>query len=335
MKKLLLLGATFVAAATALRAQSLTITDPGHATYQLFPATDGFTITGLAAAPGGDVFYIETDSAFISASKLYRRSAGDGYAAATTLFDFGSFVFGSFVLWDSGKVYFGESSTGAIRAVNLDLSIDDLGTVAGNYDAAFAGGSLFLSHNPGGFTPLNKVSRFTHDPDGGGGLMLSAADLILDTPDDYSGPLDFDSAGNLFYGGSGPFAREDLHRYSAAEVAAAFGAGPAQALDAPHLYLANGGNAYLAYDGGDDALWHSDFATLNLVDATTPGSTPIGSSTDSIGHLDFVGDTLYVNVTKSSFDGSAVFAVVPEPSSALLLALGLASFAARRRRTRA
>ena len=332
MKKVILCGAALLAASPVLLAQSLTITAPGYSTAKLFDATAGFTIAGLAASPNGDVFYIESDSSFSTpaASKLYRRSAGDGYASATTLFDFGSAVFGSFVLWDSGKVYFGENSTGVIRAVNTDLSIDLLGTVAGNYDAVFSGGSLFLSHNPGGFTPLNKVSRFTLDPDGGGGLALSAADLILDTPNDYSGPIDFDAAGNLFYGGSGSFGRTDLHRYSAAEVAGAFGAGTTLTLDAPHLYLANGGNAYLAFDGA--ALWQSAFTSLNRIDVTTPVSAEIGTSTDSIGHLDEVGGTLYVNITKASFDGSAVYAVVPEPTSTLLLALGLASFTIRRRR---
>ena len=232
MKKTLLTTAAFTAASTALFAQTLSITAPGYSGGKLFDATPGFTITGLAAAPGGDVFYIETDSAFTAPSKLYRRSAGDGYAAATPLFDFGSAVFGSFVRWDGGRVFFGESSTGAVRLMNSDLSIDALGSVSGNYDAAFSGGSLFLSHNAGGFTPQNKVSRFDLLPDGGGGLMLGAADTIVDTPNDYSGPIEFDAAGNLpgnlFYGGSGFFARPDLHRFTVAEVAAAFGPKPAK-----------------------------------------------------------------------------------------------------------
>ena len=332
MKKPFLTTAVFTAASTALFAQSLNITAPGYSGGKLFDATPGFTITGLATVPGGDVFYIETDSAFTASSKLYRRSAGDGYAAAVPLFDFGSSVFGSFVRCAGGKVFFGESSTGALRVLNPNLSIDALGRVSGNYDAAFSGGSLFLSHNPGGFSPQNKVSRFDLLPDGGGGLMLGAADTIVNTPNDYSGPIVFTPAGDLFYGGSGSFARPNLYRFTTAEVAAAYGAGPVLSLDAPHQFFANGTNAYLALaDIG--TLWHTDFGTLDLIDLGAATSAPVASSPDfGIGQLDAADGTLYAAVTNSFFDHSAVFWIVPEPSAALLLALGLAALTPRRRR---
>ncbi len=337
MKKTLLTTAAFTAASTALFAQTLSITAPGYSGGKLFDASPGFLIEGLAAAPGGDVFYIERDSAFAAASKLYRRSAGDGYATATTLFDFGSFKFGSFVRWENGKIFFGENSTGAVLVVNPDLSIDALGTVPHNYDAAFSGGSLFLSHNPGGSpSPQNKVSRFDLLPDGGGGLMLGATDTIVDTPDDYSGPIVFTPPGDLlpgdlFYGGSGFFARPNLYRFTAAEVTAATGAGPTLGLDALHQFSANGTNAYLALaDAG--TLWHSDYGTIDLTDINTAASAPVASSPDfAIGQLDVADGTLFAAVTNGSFDHSAVFWVVPEPSAALLLVLGLAALTPRRR----
>lgn len=329
MKKNLSIIAAFFAVSPALFAQSLSVTAPGYTGGKLFDATPGFTITGLAVAPGGEVFYIESDSAYTAPSKLYRRSAGDGYALATPLFNFNSTAFGSFVRWESGRVFFGESSTGAIRLLNPDLSIDALGSVAGNYDAVFSGGSIFLSHNPGGFSPQNKVSRFDLLPDGGGGLMLGAADTIVNTPNDYSGPVAFDAAGNLFYGGSGTYARSDLFRFTAAEVAAAYGAGPTLSLDPAHLFLANGPNAYLTLDS-TGALWHASFTALDLIDPATAASTPIGDSTDSIGQLDVAGPTLYATVTNATFDHSAVFWVVPEPSTAaLLLTLGLGALTSR------
>ena len=331
MKKTFLTLTASVAASGALCAQSFTVTAPGYSGGKLFDATAGYTITGLAAAPGGDVFYIETDSIFTATSKLYRRSAGDSYAVATQLFDFAWPVFGSFVRWESGRVFFGESSTGAVRVMNPDQSIDALGSVSGNFDAAFFGGSLFLSHNPGGFSPQNKVSRFDLLPDGGGGQMLGAADTIIDTPNDYSGPIVFDAAGGLFYGGSGTYGRTDLFRYTAGEVAAAYGAGPTLGLDAAHLFSANGTNAYLARDGSG-ALWHTDFSSLDLIDTNTAAGTVIGGSTGSIGQLDVAGPVLFATVTNSSFDHSAVFWVVPEPSAVLLLTLGLTALTQRRRR---
>jgi hypothetical protein len=323
----LLRTAALLACPFALHAQSLNITAPGYSGVKLFEATAGHTITGLGAAPGGDIFYIESDSAFTSNARLYRRSPGDGYATSTTLFDFGAPIFGSFVVFNGGKIFFGESSTGQIRSINPDgTGIDLLGTVAGNYDLAFAGSSLYLSHNPGGFSPLNKVTKFTlvGSP---GDYSLDAGTLIIDTPMDYSGPVELASGGALFYGGSGPFGQPHLYRYAAAEID---GTGPVLSLDGPHLHLANGTNAYLAFDGSD-ALWHTNFGTLNLIGVTTPTSTAIGSTTDSIGQLDFTGGTLYVNVTKASFDGSAVYAVVPEPSCALLALAGLILSSRRRR----
>ncbi|MCE9608659.1 MAG: hypothetical protein K8R23_00365 [Chthoniobacter sp.] len=331
MKKTILLSAYLLTAASALFAQTLTVSAPGYSVTKLFDASPGFVIGGLAVAPGGDIYYIESDSDFTAPSRLCRRSPGDGYTAAMDLFNFGASIFGSFVRWENGKVFFGENSSGAIRVLNPNLTIDPLGTVPGNYDMSFAGGRLYLSHNPGGFSPRNKVSRFDLLPDGGGGLMLGTADLILDTPSDYSGPLIFDATGQLFYGGSGAFGQPDLYRFSAAEVQAADGAGPTQPLDLPHRFLANGGNAYLAYDGAQ-ALWQSNFGTLARIDLTVPGSSAIAVSPDfGIGQLEFVDGTLFVAVTNASYTQAAIYAVVPEPSVAALWALGFAVLTRRRR----
>jgi hypothetical protein len=313
---------------TAPRAQTLTIVAPDYHGAKLFETSQGSTITGMAAAPNGDLFYLEQGA---SSTQLFRRSLSDGYASATSLYNLGTGVFGSFVVWESGTVFFGENAVGSIFALDSNLTVDPLGTLAGNYDAAFRGGSLYLSHNPGGFSPQNKVSRFDLVADGTGGLMLGTADLILDTPDDYSGPIEFDAAGNLFYGGSGAFARPNLFRYSAAEVASAFGAGTTLSLDISHQYLANGNNAYLAFDGAT-SLWQSNYSAINRIDTTTPTSTPIATSSESIGHLDFKNTTLYAAVTNFSTNRSAVFAVtpVPEPGSAIVLFGALSLFAHRR-----
>ena len=125
MKPLLRLAAAAVivaGASSALNAQSLNITSPNFSSTKLFDSTPGFTITGLGAGNGGEIFYIESDGAFPPAAntRLYKRLPGDGYATPTLVFDFNAPLFGSFVVLNGGKVYFGESSTGAIRSVNPD-----------------------------------------------------------------------------------------------------------------------------------------------------------------------------------------------------------------------
>lgn len=337
MKSLLRLaaaGAVVAAITSTTHAQSLNITNPGFSTTKLFDSTPNFTITGLAVSAAGDVFYIETHAGFTLNARLLKRSALDGYATATPLFDFNGPIFGSFVGLNGGKVFFGESSTGVIRSINPDgTGVDTLGTVGGNYDVAFAGGSLYLSHNPGGVNPKSKISKFDLVPDGTGGLMFASSKVAIDTPADFTGPVELGPGGDFFYGGTGSFGMQNLFRFGASEIAAAVAeTGPVLNLDAPHLFLANGSNAYLAFDG-EDGLWHSNFGALDVIDTDTAESTPVATAAgfDSIGQLEYVDGTIFANVTVSSFDRSAVYAVVPEPSSALLALAGLAVIGMRRR----
>lgn len=317
----------------SIYAQSLT-PNPGYGATKLFDSTPDFTITGLGASPSGDVYYIETDSGFSLNSTLYKRSAADGYTAATPLFDLGPGIFGSFVAFHNGLVYFGESSTNTIRSIHPDgTGVDDLGLVVGNYDIEFAGSSIYLSHNPGPGAK-NRVSKFELAADGSGGFQLSAADLIVDTPADFSGPIAFGPGGSLFYGGSGSTATPNLFRFDAAEVAAAFDAGPTLSLDAPHQFLANGSNGYLAFDTDLGSLWQSVFNSnnLNLINASTGAEVTAATTSDSIGNLDLVNGTMYTNVTKSTFDRSAVYAVVPEPATIGLMAFASLLVCRRNRR---
>jgi hypothetical protein len=345
MKKLFRFHVAALAALLAfiapMNAQTLTVTAPGYSGAKLFDSTAGFTITGLAADPNGDVYYLETDGAFTLSTKLYRRTAATNYLVpATPLFDFGTVVFGSFVTIGNGKIYFGESTFGTpnqIRVINSDgTGVELLGSVLNNYDAAFSGGSLYISHNSVASGAANKVSKFDLVPNGAGGTMLSSADSIVDTVSDYSGPVEFDAAGALFYGASAVNGIVDLYRFNAAEIAGAFG--PTNlTLDGAHRALANGANAYLAAGGGT-SLWQTFYptfpaaATLNLIDTTAGTAKPIGSSANSIGQLDFANGELFVSVTNFGTNRSAVYGVVPEPSSTLSVAIALGSFGWRRRR---
>lgn len=325
MKKLTIIAAALAAFTSALFAQTLTVTAPGFSGAKLFNSTPGFTITGMGADSSGNVYYLETDGAFAASTKLYKRTATGGYATATSLFNYGSALFGSFVVVQGSKLYFGESSSNTIRSVNLDGTSPALiGTVLNNYDLAFSGGSAFVSANPDTtFTsPQNKVSKLD--------LATGATQVVLNATPDFSGPVEFDASGNLIYGVA-KSTIGGIYRYSAAAVAAALSTSTPIVLTPPTgRVIANGGNQYLAYAGGT-SLWQDDFSALTRYDLGTGVGTAIGTTTDTLGNLDYAGTTLYASVTNFTTNNSAVFAVVPEPSSAVLLAFGMLAFTRRRR----
>lgn len=325
MKKLTVIAAAFAAATSALFAQTLNVTAPGFSGAKLFNSTSGFTITGMGADSSANVYYLETDSAFAASTRLYKRTAAGGYATATSLFNYGAALFGSFVVVQGGKVYFGESSSNTIRSVNLDGTSPALiATVINNFDLAFSGSNAFVSANPDTTfnNPQNKVSTLN--------LSTGATQVVLDATPDFSGPVEFDASGNLIYGVA-KSSIGGIYRYSAAAVATAISSSTPIALTPPTgRVIANGGNQYLAYAGGT-ALWQDDFSALTRYDLSTGVGTAIGSTTDTLGNLDYAGTTLYANVTNFSTNNSAVFAVVPEPSSAILLALGALALVRRRR----
>ena len=206
-----------------------------------------------------------------------------------------------------------------------------LGTIANNFDAAFFGGSLFVSHNiETNFLnpPKNRVSKFDLLVMGSA-LTLGPADMIVDTVSDYSGPVEIDAGGALFYGASGANGINDLYRFSAADVLGAVG--PANlTLDALHRLVVNGANAYLAAGDGAE-LWQNNYAMLSRIDTMTGTSSTIGATPNSLGQLDFANGELFASVTKFSTNRSSVYGVVPEPGTASLLAAAFGIVALRRR----
>lgn len=238
MKNLFAISAAFAAVSSALFAQNLTVAAPGFSGSKLFDSTPGFTITGMGADSAKSIYYIETDSNFSmpANARLLKRNATDGYLSATPLFDFGGSVFGSFVTIESGKVYFGESSSGAIRSMNLDGTAPLLiGSVTGNYDLAFSGGNAFVSANADTTfaNPVSKVSTFN--------LATGAMQTVLDARPDYSGPIEFDDSGALLYG----VARSsigDIYRYSSGAVANAIATTPIELSPPANRVIDNGSN---------------------------------------------------------------------------------------------
>jgi hypothetical protein len=321
-------AAAVVISTSALHGQTLTITAPGYSANPLFLTTPGYTLGGLAFDGSANAYYIENDSNLTANAILYRRSTLDGYTIAVPLFDLGAFSYGSFVFVSGGKIYFGDGN-GPLRSINPDgTGVNLLGSVANNYDAALLGGNLYVSHAESFSPPKNRVTKFELQADGPG-FVLGPADIIVAADNDYSGPLEFDAAGNLYYGASGSSSATGLYRFSAAEVLAAFG--PTQlTIDAAHQITSGIGSTALAFAGGDD-LWQDRYTgELNLIDADDGSIQPIGSSPNNPGTMDAIGQTLYVGVSTST--RSAVYSVVPEPFCALLALVGLTVLHTRRRR---
>lgn len=302
MNKVLHFGAAIAVLSTTLQAVTFSPAT-GYSSVKLFETDANQPITGLEYDNLGNVYYL-TD--VIGADThthtvLQRRSAANNYATPVTLFDYGSQMYGSFVRLNNRKLYFGESTDGTIRTFDLASSTQSLlATVDGNYDLDFSAGFGWLSANPGSatFTAENAILKL--DLSNGGTTPVFSSQ-------DYSGPVALDSAGNLYYGGTGFGIGGDIFRYTSTEISAG-GLGP----DGGHKWADNSNNGYFDFDG-IKSLYQTDFATLNVFDtsATEGAATSVGSSTNSIGHLAHAAGSLAVNITDYGANNSAIFLVTP------------------------
>ncbi len=310
------------------RAQSLTITVPGYTGYDLFAASPGYVVSGVATN-GDRIWYTESDAAFPGSlsTRIWSRSF-DGVSAgpATLVHDFGAPLNGSFLTLEGTRLYFGENSSGGIYAINsLTNAVDPLGMVTGNYDALSFGGGLIVSHYA---SPGNRLTRFALEPDGGTGLMLGNPDVILDTGTEFSGPVE--SVSSLMIYGS---ASSGLYRYFLTEVAAAIGPGQLS-VEVSRRFLDNGANSYLAR-GDSSHVWRDSFSSdeLQLIDTGSGEVSVIGTASGTLGNLDAAGDRLVAVVTQyGASTSSHVFAVIPEPTTAVV-ALGCLVLALLRRKS--
>jgi PEP-CTERM motif len=313
----LILGTAFAVLAIApLGAQSIT-PKPGYTTSELFRTNPGETIAGLDADSSHLYYLLQRAS---GTTLLVRRDVADGYATPTTLFDLSAPVFGSFVRFNSGKVFFGESSGGVIRTFDPGTSlVAPLATVDGNYDIAFGGGFGWLSANPG--FAGNKIMRLD--------LTTGAATTVL-TSSDFSGPVAFDAGGSLYYGATAFGAGGDIFRYPMADLASG-----GLVLDGAHKWTDNAGNAFFDSDGS--MLLQTDFSALSSYSFGSASATVMAATANSFGSIAMENGTAFATVTDYggapfSDDRSAVFAVVPEPATTLLAGLGITLVALRRRR---
>src|SRR5688572_16890974 len=294
-----------VASGTPLGAQILTTTNLAYAAAPLFASSPDYVISGITSDRAGAIFYLESDGSFPPAepSRLWRRTVSGGTAGPPQLLhDFGAPLSGNFLTYAGGTIYGGEFSAGSLFAIDRSgANYDPLGTVASNYDGKLFNGSLYVSHALGG---SNRITKFDLLPDPTNGRMLSPGERILETGGEFSGPLDFTSAGSLLYAS----AVRGLYGYSAAEVTAAAGGPMDLMLDPAHLILPDVNFGYLVSIPGNQG-WGTSFSALHLVDVAAGASSEIATSNATIGHLEISAETLYVNVTDFAAERSVIYAV--------------------------
>ncbi len=334
MKKTILAVALVAIASTGVFAQSFN-SNSGYNSSLLFSTGSGFSISGVGADSSGNLFYIESGNfGGTSDTRLFERTMASSFSDETELFSYGAGgISGSFVRVSGTTVYFGENSNGTIRSIGTDGSLSHLiATINGNYDLAFSGSTAFLSANPGGFTPENKVYKFD--------LSSGATSILLDTGGDYSGPIAFDSAGDLFYGATNFGLSGGIFKFSAAAVQQALTSGTALTMaNASASFNGSNSNAYLGLTD-DHHLYtlNSPFGAPSTATSFDLSNTASGSAvgqTDNgpfFGAADAQNGSLYVAVTSDFLSGpSSVYRVqaVPEPSTLAFVGIAFAALAAR------
>lgn len=189
-------------------------TAPGYISVPIVTvAGDPSTYTSGIQSFDGD----EDGTAYFFTENQYILKKEPG-SPETLLYDFGSSVYGSFVKLQGETLYFGESTTGAVKSIPAaGGSASDLFTLENNYDCAFNSQSqMFISANPG--RTGNKLYAWWQG--------MTEAQEIADVGDN-SGPIACDSNDNLYYGRATayPPGPEDIVYFSSDQVANAISTG--------------------------------------------------------------------------------------------------------------
>lgn len=157
---------------------------------------------GFDYLPDGDIIGMYVDPNMVSNSYIGIIDAnGDGVPAVVNrVYEFGVPTYGIVVKVspDGSRVLFGDSFSFKVYSMSLpDHTVTEIvpsgATFAGAYDIAFIdAGYCYLSANPGAFpATTNKIFRL--DLASGGITELASVDGT------YSGPIDVDTEGNLYY----------------------------------------------------------------------------------------------------------------------------------------
>jgi|GEM_PF-1917953 len=272
----------------------------------IFPLQSGDYVAGFDRLPNNNF------AAFVG-NRVVEVTPG-GYVS--TLYEFNTPVFGSFVKVLDDKIYFGESSNGTIWRMSLDGTNPELiGTLENNFDMEFNSlGQAFVSANPG--WAGQKVFYF----DG-------KSDEIITGLLGYSGPLAFDSADNLIYATAWASGGDSILRFNADDVAGAIG--PTSLTPADAEILVKPINC--PYDMELDVYGNIFFSSGGAIYRLADGAGAPSSFAAVVNPYDYLTTVRYcaadnsisVLVGGESYGVISTILPVPEPSSLLGVALGL------------
>lgn len=305
------------------------VTDTGFQAKLLFNLNTA--VGGFDYDSAGNIFYLggTEDTQLVKATK------SSGYSTQSTVVDYDSFTYGSFVSVKGSEVYYGDSSN--VNASSTDIisptpGPNPIAAMPDNFDIAFSGGTTYVSANINGASGSPENAVYT--------LNTSTGDYhdILNTGD-YSGPIAVTSSGELIYGWSGYPQGGGIYVFSAASVQEAITSGTAMSLSDATKVIKSAGNAAFAL-GPDNELFAASDTAVNMFNLTTGDVTHIGVLTndgDYFAAMAYYDGALTIAETDGYFTSPTFtdfidITAIPEPGFTSLAITGLLLVPALRRK---
>ena len=226
--------------------------------FQSIPLNQDFG-GGFDWLPNGDIIGMYADQNMAENSYIgIIDGNGDGIPAAVTkVYDFGKATFGSFVKVnpDGTSALFVDSITYQIYSIDLaDYDVTEVVPSSGSFDGAFDlafinDRNCYLSANPA-YGTTNKILHLD--------LNSSAIKEVASIDHTYSGPIDADDSGNVYYVKNSahfPVQPGDftLLSFAAAKLENALSGGPV-------LGMGDAQTIAPGLNGGYDVAWHTSGA---------------------------------------------------------------------------
>jgi len=311
----------------------------------------GYGTVGFDFDASGNLFYFTgpNDGEF-QEDQIVEATAASGFAIQEPIANFSAPTYGAFLTVNGSNVYYGDGSyvyDSSTTVTNPTPAPNVLAAIQRNYDLAFSGSTAFLSANVSGTD--NEVYAFN--------IATGAYKEILNTQGDYSGPIAFDSAGDLIYGatgaaiiGSGTVDDPNIYIFSKASVDAAEtpNGSPLRLTNPTSMITGTNGNSDFAVVGNtlydEFTPFGASYATLTSynLSARVPTGVQIAEVTNpgyTFGGIgDFDGQLTVAVTDANTFTDFIDVTPVPEPGATSLGIAGLVIVAAatlrRRRATR-